>query len=196
MLVSDKLDKAFKLIDAQNQEDPNKIELHGTIFSKEFLYSARMSQRMAIYSDNFGEEELIAARAQHICRWKVPRNSYPMDKKGYYQWRTGLYTFHAEKAAEIMGIVGYDQSSIDKVKKMISKQDIKNDPDCQLLEDVSCLVFIEHYLEEFVNNFDKKEKLPGIVKKTWEKMSPKAQQEALSMNLNPELKSAIKQALA
>ena len=54
--------------------------------------------------------------------------------------------------------------------------------DTQLLEDVTDLVFIEHYLLEFATKHPEydEEKWLDIIRKTWKKMSDNAQQFALS----------------
>jgi hypothetical protein len=115
-------------------------------------------------------------RAQHIRRWTVPRGSYPLDKPGYFAWRTGLYKFHAETAGELMRQAGYDEAMIEQVKVAVGKQGIKTNQDTQMLEDVSSLVFMEHYLLGFADQHAEysEEKWLGIIRKTWKKMSDHA----------------------
>ena len=71
---------------------------------------------------------------------------------------------------------------IERVKNAVAKKNIKGNPDTQLLEDVTDLVFIEHYLLEFVGKHPdySEEKWIGIIRKTWNKMSDRAHQFALS----------------
>lgn len=195
MNFSDKYIKATELIDAVNKQDPNKEIVDGQEVPKEYIYSQRMTQKMEDFAEVVTEEALIAARGHHISRWEVPRSSYPAGKKGYYEWRTGLYVYHADRTGEIMEEAGYGAESIALVKKMIGKKDLKNDADCQLLEDVICLVFIEYYLAEFADKYEDKDKLPNIIKKTWAKMSDRAHEAALKLNLSEELFDAIKKAL-
>ena len=67
----------------------------------------------------------------------------------------------------------------------MSKRGIKANADTQLLEDVSALVFIEHYLLAFSQtkaDYDEA-KWIDIIAKTWKKMSVAAQAFALSGNL-------------
>ena len=105
-----------------------------------------------------------------------------MDKKGYYLWRTTLYSFHAETTAELMQEVGYDETSIDRVKNAIGKKNIKTNEDTQMLENTAALVFIEHYMLDFANKHPEydEEKWITIIKRTWNKMSESAQEFALS----------------
>ena len=48
----------------------------------------------------------LAARCQHLCRWMIPRDSYPMTRAGYLKWREDLKHFHAEKAGAILRELG------------------------------------------------------------------------------------------
>lgn len=186
--------KASEWIDAENAQDPN-IEIYQSVsYPKELLYSKRMYERLMDFYPNASEEVQIASKAQHICRWKVARESYPMDRVGYLKWRTDLKKFHAETTAAILDKAGYDQKFIDRVSFLIEKKQLKKDEETQLLEDVICLVFLEFYLEPFVEKHDR-EKLKNIILKTWNKMSEKGHQEALKINYTPENLELIKEAL-
>jgi hypothetical protein len=170
--------RALALFDAANAEDPNQDEGQ----PKELLYGRRMSDMIGRFAPEASEAAQLAVRAQHIQRWKVPRDSYPMTKEGYHAWRTGLYTFHANTAAELMRQAGYDDAMIERVKKAVAKRGIKSNPETQLLEDIADLVFIEHYMLAFAQSkpdYDE-EKWLGIIRKTWQKMSKDAQAFALS----------------
>jgi hypothetical protein len=66
----------------------------------------------------------------------------------------------------------------------VGKKGIKVNPDTQLLEDVTDLVFIEYYMLEFAGKHDYEEsKWIDIIRKTWNKMSESAQQFALGGNI-------------
>lgn len=128
-------------------------------------------------------------------RWRIPRDTFPMDRAGYLRWRTTLYDFHADQAAEVLREVGYDPATSDRVRALIRKQDLKIDPDAQTLEDVICLVFLESYLGAFSNEHDE-EKLVRILRKTWKKMSPRGHAAALSLPLGPREQALVAKALA
>ncbi len=164
---------AINLFDAANAEDPNQDEGQ----PKELLYARRMTEMLGRFAPQAGEVAQLAVRAQHIRRWTVPRANYPLGKPGYFAWRTGLYRFHAETAGELMRQAGYDEATIAQVKTAVGKQDLKTNPDTQLVEDVSCLVFIEHYMLGFAGQQAEytEQKWLGIIRKTWSKMSPAAQ---------------------
>jgi len=176
------LDRAMALIDAANSEDPNQVSADGRDWPKELLYSHRMSDMLQRFAPDADDAMQLAIRAQHIQRWKSPRDNYPMDRIGYLQWRKDLYKFHAQTAAELLAQAGYGDEVISRVSKAVAKQQIKENPDTQLLEDVTDLVFIEHYMLEFAGKHPEYDeaKWLDIIRKTWKKMSTGAQQFALS----------------
>lgn len=178
--------EAIAAIDQANAEDPNRETANGKAYPKELLYSQRMTEMLERYIPDASEAVKLAVRAQHIQRWKIPRSSYPMDKQGYLQWRTGLYKFHADTVAQIMGKAGYGDEMIERVRKIVGKKGLKVNPETQMMEDVVDLVFIEHYLTGFVAQhpeYDEAKWIP-IIRKTWQKMSSSAHEFALSGNIS------------
>lgn len=181
-----KLNRVIELIDEANSADPNVVtDENGKQWPKERLYSERMTEMLHRFKPDADEVAQISMRAQHIRRWTSARADYPMDKKGYHQWRTTLYKFHADTTAAIMQQVGYDYASIERVKNAVGKKGIKSNADTQLLEDITDLVFIEHYMLEFAGKHPEysEEKWLEIIRKTWRKMSEQAQQYALAGNI-------------
>lgn len=180
------LAKTIELIDAANSEDPNLVkDEQGKEWPKELLYSIRMTDMLARYKPDADDVAKIAMRGQHIQRWTSDRKKFPMDRQGYLQWRTQLYKFHANTTADLMQQAGFDEESIERVKKAVAKRGIKVNPDTQLLEDVTDLVFIEHYMLEFASKHPEydEDKWIDIIRKTWQKMSENGQQFALSGNI-------------
>jgi len=175
-------EKAVALINAANSEDPNKETADGKEWPKELLYSHRMADMLQRFAPDADDAMKLAIRSQHIQRWKSPRDAYPMDRIGYLQWRKDLYKFHAQTAADLLVQAGYGDDVIERVKQAVAKKQIKQNPDTQLLEDVTDLVFIEHYLLEFAGKHPEysEEKWVDIVQKTWKKMSDEAHDFALS----------------
>src|SRR2546423_11678284 len=91
--------EAIRLIDAANAEDPQvEIDDAGQVAPAELIYGRRMTRWLAALYPAACEALQLAARAQHIRRWKVPRDSFPIDRAGYHRWRTSLYSFHADEA--------------------------------------------------------------------------------------------------
>ncbi len=192
----ERITQAIALFDAANAEDPNQDEGQ----PKELLYARRMTEMLGRFAPQADEVAQLAARAQHIRRWTVPRGNYPLGKPGYFAWRTGLYRFHAETAGELMQQAGYDAATIARVKAAVGKLDLKTNPDTQLLEDVSCLVFIEHYMLGFAGQQAEytEEKWLGIIRQARKKMSGPAQAFATGggISLPPALVPLIQKALA
>lgn len=199
-MISDKsrFDLAIAKFDAANAEDPNKEMVDSKEHPKELLYAQRMSDMLNRFAPDAPEHVQLAVRAQHICRWKVPREDYPMDKPGYHKWRTYLYSFHGDTAGAIMQEVGYDDETIAKLQALLRKEKLKLNPETQLLEDVVDLTFLEHYLEAFVHKYSSRyeeEKLLDILRKTWKKMSEKGHEAALKLNYTPEMLAVVQKAL-
>ncbi|WP_298547755.1 DUF4202 domain-containing protein [uncultured Aquimarina sp.] len=190
-----KLAAAFSFFDKANAKDPNKEIVKGESIPKELIYGQRMSQSLNNYTSEASEALQLAARAQHLCRWEIPRNNYPMDRVGYLKWREELKKFHAEKASGILQEVGYDKETIDRVSFLIQKKKLKKDEDTQILEDVICLVFLEFYYSEFYEKHSS-EKVIDILQKTWRKMSEKGHQAALKLSYTEKGLDMIKQAIA
>ncbi|TNF86624.1 MAG: DUF4202 domain-containing protein, partial [Gammaproteobacteria bacterium] len=154
----------------------------GREWPKELLYSERMSDMLQRYAPEADDAMKLAIRAQHIERWKSPRNAYPMDRIGYLKWRKDLYKIQADTAARMLQQAGYEDDVIQRVRNSVAKKNIKSNPDTQLLEDVTDLVFMEHYMLEFVDKHPdySEEKWIDIIQKTWNKMSTRAREFALS----------------
>lgn len=190
--------QAIAKFDAANAQDPNQENFQGKTYPKELLYAERMTAMLAQFAPDATEAVQLAARSQHICRWKSPRNAYPMDGVGYKQWRTDLYKFHGETAAAIMREVGYDDDMIARVQALLRKEKLKVNPQTQMLEDVAGLVFLQHYLADFVSKYShyEEEKLLGILRKTWRKMSDNGHAVALNLDYTPEILAVIQKALA
>ncbi len=198
-MISDKarFDLAIAKFDAANAQDPNQEMFEGKEYPKELLYAQRMTDMLQRFAPDASEQIQLAVRAQHICRWKIPRDSYPMDKTGYFQWRTFLYKYHGETAGELMREAGYDDEMIDKVKSLLRKEKLKLNPETQMLEDVIDLTFLQHYLEAFVNKYShyEEEKLLDILRKTWKKMSERGHEAALKLDFTPGMLAVVKKAL-
>jgi hypothetical protein len=181
-MTQERYQAAIAAFDQANAEDPNKEMADGKEYPKELLYAERMSEMQERYAPEASEAVKLAVRAQHIQRRKIPRSDYPMNRQGYLQWRTGLYKFHAETAGRIMQEVGYDDAMVERVKTIVSKKGLKVNPETQLMEDVADLVFIEHYMVGFAVQHPEYDeaKWIQIIRKTWQKMSPRAHEFALA----------------
>jgi hypothetical protein len=193
--MSERCKRAIERFDAANREDPNREVHEGREYPKELLYAERMTRWLERLAPDASEALRLAARAQHLCRWTIPRDHYPMDRDGYHRWRTALQQFHAERSGEILRAVGYEERTVARVQSLLRKENLKADPETQALEDAACLVFLEDYFAEFALKHDEA-KLLTIIRKTWKKMSPRGRQAALALPLPAAARGLVEKALA
>jgi sirohydrochlorin ferrochelatase len=182
-------------IDAANGEDPNLVVIDGTTQPAELLYSQRMSATLDSFVPEASEALKLAARAQHLKRWTIPRSTYPMDRTGYHRWRGELKRKHAEWTSAILAECGINDDTTKQVARLIRKEDLKTDPEAQALEDVACLVFLQHYAAEFASKHDRA-KMLSILRKTWGKMSEAGQRAARGLPLDDAVRALVDEALA
>jgi hypothetical protein len=185
---------AISRIDDANGADPNRSVLDGQEVADELLYAMRMTRWLERLEPSAPEALRLAARAQHLCRWMIPRESYPMDRAGYHRWRGELGQFHAQKAGKILREAGYDEATIARVQSLIRKENLKGDPEAQRLEDVICLVFLEHYFGDFAAKHDDA-KLVNILRRTWRKMSDVGHAAAMQLKFGERGRRLIAEAL-
>ena len=190
-----RFEAAIARIDAANAEDPNTEEADGVTYPKELLYGQRMTTWLERLAPDASVALQLAARAQHIRRWSIPRSDYPMNRAGYLKWRSHLNRFHAKCAADILREVGYDSATVAAVQSLLLKERLKRNADAQCLEDVVCLVFLESYLADFAPQYDE-QKVVSILRKTWNKMSPKGQATAKQVALPPLARALLNKALS
>lgn len=177
-------ERALSLIDEAHSLDPNKVS--ETAIPYELHYAQKCTTYLhalipTCSSDLEPSVPLrLAIRAQHFRRWEVPRSSYPEGRAGYLRWRAYLKTRQAEQVKAICLEAGLREAEAERVAALIRKEDLKKDDETQMLEDVACLVFLDDQFEEFRRGHDE-EKIVGILRKTWGKMSERGRGEALKM---------------
>ena len=191
MSNSQKFEEAIRCFDEENARDPNQENGQ----PRELLYARRLTDWVLRLNPNPSEAVRLAARCQHLCRWKIPRSDYPMTRPGYLKWRADLKKFHAQRAGEVLREVGYDDETIRRVQDLNLKKNFPADPECRLLEDALCLVFLEFQLTELAAKTDD-DKMVNALKKSWEKMTEAARAEALKLNYSEREKALIQKALA
>jgi hypothetical protein len=175
--------RAVERFDEVNAADPRMDRLNGEMHPRELVYARRMTDALARFEPDASEALRLAARAQHIQRWILPRSEFPDGRSGYKRWRTQLMAHHAEVASGILREVGYGDPVVERVTSLLRKQGLKRDPEVQTLEDVICLVFLEHYFDDFARDHED-EKLVEILGKTWAKMSERGRAAALELRLS------------
>jgi Domain of unknown function (DUF4202) len=185
---------ALRRFDEENARDPNRERVDDVEHPRELIYAQWLTDWVLRLCPDASEELRLAARCQHLCRWMVPRDSYPMTRAGYLKWREGLKHFHAEKAGAILRELGYPEESIVRVRNLNLKMDFPQDPESRVLEDALCLVFLERQLDELASKTTD-EKMVNALQKAWKKMTPAAHAFALKLPFSPRGQALVQQAL-
>jgi hypothetical protein len=183
MSDGDRYEKAIARFDAINAGDPNFEAVGAAREPKELLYARRMTEMLERFAPDAPEAVRLAVRCQHIRRWEIARASYPDTPAGYKAWRTRLLDYHAEIGATVLRECGYDETMVASVASLLRKERLKRNPDAQLLEDVIALVFLQHYLADFVARhpgYDEA-KFVDILQKTFRKMSARGRDAAATL---------------
>src|SRR5258706_4786347 len=178
-----------------NSADPNRGEFEGANYPRELIYARWLSEWVSRISPAPSEELRLASRCQHLCRWMIPRSSYPMTRPGYLRWREELKKFHAEKAGAVLRDLGYPKSTIQRVQSLNLKKSFPADAESRVLEDALCLVFLEHQLADLADKTSD-DKVINALKKSWDKMTPQAHAIAKSLKFELRENRLIETALA
>ncbi len=186
--------KTIEAFDSLNAQDPHSVKVDGEPTPKELHDALAMTRWIdALYPDA-SEAVHLAARCQHLCRWEVPRDSYPEGRGGYHKWRTDLKKLHADKSAEILSEHGYEPEMLEAVRTINLKEAIKSNPDVQQVEDALCLVFLECQFEGYLDKWAE-DKIIRILQKTWAKMSECGHAAALNLPLSDRARGLVARAL-
>ena len=187
--------KAREAVDAAHDADPKRMP-DGR--AAELAYADHMERWVARLVPDAAPLLRLAARCQHLERWTSPRDAYPLDKAGYHAWRRALYTQQAERARALLLESGLSPAEAAEVATWVSKSGLKTNPGTQALEDAACLVFLENEIAGFAAAHADypTEKFVDILRKTWRKMSPAAQQAALTLELPAPVAALVRTAVA
>lgn len=186
--------RARELIDQAHAADPARAA-DGR--PAELVYAERMEAWVIKIVPNASPLLRLAARCQHLERWSVPRATFPEGKVGYLNWRRSLYTKQSERARALLLQAGVAAADAAEVATWVSKTGLKTNVGTQALEDAACLVFLENEISAFAAQHADypREKFIDILRKTWRKMSPVAQQTALQLELPTAIRELVQAAL-
>ena len=187
--------EGIRRLDQANSADPNTVSIDGETVPYELFYAQRLTEWVERLFPSASPALLLAARGQHICRWMIPRSSYPMTRAGYLKWRTDLKQFHAKKSGQILTESGCSQDLITRVQELNLKKNLGHDPELQILEDALCLVTLQYQLTALVRKTDP-DKMVSILQKTWKKMSAQARDEAIHLSYPEDQKALLSRALS
>ncbi len=190
---SPRFNEAIRRFDEENSRDPNAEIVDDAAQPRELVYARRLTDWVLKLEPSASEALQLAARCQHLCRWTIPRESYPMTRAGYLQWRESLKKFHAQRAGDILREAGYGDDVIARVQSLNLKKDLK-DSETQVLEDALCLVFLQYQFADLANKTERG-KMIVVLQKSWKKMSEQGRQAALKSEYAPREKELLEAAL-
>lgn len=193
--ITPRLADVFAAIDAANSRDPTAAVVEGRHEPAALVDGQRMSEALVRLAPDASDLVRIAARGHHIERWTSPRRNYSAGRIGYLKWRKDLSVFHAQRLAAIMAPLGYSSDEIKRVGALVRKEQLGSDPEAQLIEDASCLVFLAYGLRDFMAKTEE-DKLARILAKTWRKMSETGRRHALALDLPASIPSLLERGLA
>ena len=196
---SERFEQAIAAIDAANADDPNSIEVDGEARPKELTHARMMDAWVRRLDADASEPLLLAARAHHVRRWTVPRGSFPEGRSGYLRWRAHLRAFHADEAERLLRGAGYDDETVERVRRIVLKQGLTRnpettDPDVQTFEDGLSLVFLETQFAELTARLDDDEKMAQIVARTLRKMSARGREAARGLAYDDRTRAVLERA--
>lgn len=187
-------DQARAALDAANAADP-KREADGRPAS--LRYADGIDRWIARLVPTPSPHLQVAARGQHLERWAIARETFPMDRPGYHAWRRAVHARQGDRARELLaGILTEDDR--ERIAVLVAKAAPKGDAEGQALEDAACLLFLDEEIAGFAaehQDYDAA-KYITILKRTWVKMSPQAQDLAKAIPLEEPFAGLVRQALA
>jgi hypothetical protein len=189
------LDAAFAAIDAANADDPNTLLVRGELCPKEQAHAEMAVEWIRRLVPEPSDALLLAARAHHVRRWEIPRDTEPDGRNGYLVWRRKLEQHHADIAAEVLVSAGMDPTTIARVSEIIRKRRIKTDTEVQTFEDALCLVFIETQFADLAARLDE-DHMVDVTAKTLLKMTTHGREVALTLPLDADALRIVEKALA
>ncbi|KAK8924525.1 hypothetical protein VCV18_004946 [Metarhizium anisopliae] len=195
-------EQALRLIDEAHSEDPNKVD--GPNGPKTVPYELHYAQKMTRWLQSRCPEASpalqLACRAQHFRRWELPRSAFPMTRPGYLTWRAKQKSQAASRVSALLSSPAIQPAlpadECERVAALVRKDGLSTDGETQVLEDVACLVFLDDQFDDFEAKAEMDEdKMVGILRKTWGKMTDEGKKLALAMDLSDRAKVLIAKAL-
>lgn len=175
MIIQKLFEKATSAISEIHSCDPSFSLYNGENIPSERLYSERMLMVLNEFEPDSDYILQLAIQCQHFERWKVARDLFSMDRKGYHQWRNAVMDYQLSRTTEVLKNAGIDNADIAEITDTLSKQGNKSYEKAQIVQDVACIVFVKWYLEPFAAKHEI-EKVKDIIAKTTRKISQKGLQ--------------------
>lgn len=185
-------DAAVTAIDAANAADPNSVDVRGQQVALALIHGRLAAEWIEQLVDKPDEALLLAARAHHLRRWELRRDSYPAGRPGYLRWRRDQKVRHATDVAAILVSCGYGPTEIERVQRLIRRESVDGS---QAVEDAACLVFIETQLGSFAARTEHDLTI-NVIRKTARKMSERGLQLVAAIPLGGKEQALLGEALA
>jgi hypothetical protein len=182
---------AIRLIDTIHNQDLISETIDGVEIKAELLYSNRMLAVLEKVAPDASFELKLAAKCQHISRWSIPRATFPVGKKGYYDWRAAIMAHQLNVSTSVLKQAEINDQSIEIIVDVLKNKADKTNQNASIIEDTACLTFIKWYLVPFTGQFDAA-KAKIILQKTAGKMSERG----LGLLPEMELSEEVHQVLA
>jgi hypothetical protein len=192
-MPQERFDRAVAALTAISARDPVQELVDGVPRPRELVQVERLARWVERRAPQPSEALRLAAHCQHVGRFELPRQSYPEGRSGYLRWRSELARRHAETAERILLDAGYDTEMVQRVRRIVLKQSLR-DEEVASMEDALCLSFLEHELPEFAERHSD-EKLIGILRKSWRKMSPRGHELAAKLSFSERCQALLEKAL-
>lgn len=191
--MTDAIARARVAIDATHARDPELRDGHPA----ELAYADAVEAWLLRLRPGADGALRLAARAQHLERWALPRSAYPMDRAGYHRWRSEQYRRQGALARRLCAEAGMPEADAARVGSLVAKESLR-EPDGQAIEDAACLVFLEREMAGFAAGHADyaPERYVDILRKTMRKMSPSARERALALPLPEPFAGLVRAAAA
>ncbi|MBT3268548.1 DUF4202 domain-containing protein [Candidatus Poribacteria bacterium] len=160
----------------------------------ELLYTQRLVAWIERLEAEPSEELLLAAHGLHLSRWTIPRDSYPMTRKAYHDWRDRLRALHADETEAVLRECLYDDATVDRVRALVLRTTYPDDPESRIIEDAVSLLLLDRQFVAFAAKTERAKTL-RVVRRVWARMTPQAQEIALTLPLDEDGAELVREAL-
>ena len=193
--LSARHDVAAAAIDAANADDPTVVLVRGQRLPLALAHGRLAAAWVQQMHFDAHETWLLAARAHHLRRWEVPRQSYPAGRAGYLKWRRDQKARHAGDVAELLVAAWYSGDEVERVQTILRRDRLSSDDGQQAVEDAACLVFLETQLADVAKRMEHG-LLIDVLRKTARKLSAAGAAAIADIPLGDEERALLTEALA
>ena len=191
--VDEREARTLAAIDAANDDDPDRVVVAGEERPLQQTLGRIASEWVDRLDPDATPAQRLAARAHHLRRWELPRDSFPEGRGGYLRWRTAAKTRHAKDVVLLLQEQGWDDATVEEARRLVRKEGLGRDPDVQVHEDAVCLAFLTVQLDEAAELMG--DKTVGVLRRTAAKMSDQGLAHAAELPLSDEGRALLEAAL-